>query len=148
MTEFVISSRLLAELIAGLRAVYPEEGCGIIAGEGDRAVRLYPVENLLHSPVAYEMEPLQQVTAMLDLEADGLELLGIFHSHPGGPAPPSSTDIAQAYYPDAVQVIVSLAGSRPEVGVFRIADGRVDELSWVVVDEDHPASNSRPEDVF
>lgn len=148
MTQFVISSRLLAELLAGLQAVYPEEGCGIIAGEGDRAVRLYPVENMLHSPVAYEMEPLQQVTAMLDLEADGLELLGIFHSHPGGPARPSSTDIAHAYYPDAVQVIVSLAGSRPEVGVFRIADGRVDELSWVVVDEDHPASNSRPEDVF
>lgn len=126
MDELLLAPGLMEEMIAHAAAHYPEEACGLLGGRDSRATRLYPVENMLHSPVAYEMEPLQQVRAMLDIEAEGLELVAIYHSHPGGPARPSVSDVAQAYYPDSAQIIVSLAGrDRPEVRAFTIRDGHV-----------------------
>jgi proteasome lid subunit RPN8/RPN11 len=117
-------------MLAQLTALYPEEGCGLIAGRDGQALRLYPVENRLHSPVAYEMEPAQQVRAIVALEAEGLELLAIYHSHPDGPARPSATDMAHAYYPDQAYVIVSLADRRrPSLRAFMIQDGSVREIT-------------------
>jgi proteasome lid subunit RPN8/RPN11 len=82
-----------------------------------------------HSPVAYEMEPLQQIQAMLAIENDGLELLAIYHSHPDGPARPSPTDVALAYYPEQAQLIISLTGAAATVRAYRIADGLVEEIA-------------------
>jgi proteasome lid subunit RPN8/RPN11 len=63
---------------------------------------------MLKSPVAFEMEPRQQLEAMLNVENSGLDLMAAFHSHPQGPSQPSTTDLVQAYYPDLPQIIVSL----------------------------------------
>ena len=46
-----------AAMLAHLRSAYPEEACGLMAGVDGEVLRLYAVENRLHSPVAYEMEP-------------------------------------------------------------------------------------------
>jgi proteasome lid subunit RPN8/RPN11 len=127
----ILPERLLQTMLDHVRGCYPEEGCGLLAGRGGRATAVYPVENILHSPVLFEMEPLAQIRAMLALEEAGDELLAIFHSHPAGPARPSPTDIAQAHYPDALQVIISLADrSQPEVRVFTIIDGRAEAAKW------------------
>lgn len=105
----------------------------MLAGHAGHVVKLYPIENRLQSPVAYEMEPTQQLDAFLDMEAQGWELTAIYHSHPKGPETPSATDIAQAYYPETIQVIVSLqARKRPSVRAFTIVDGRVDEVEIIV----------------
>lgn len=133
MEEIYMPAGLYDEMIRHLAAHYPEEACGLLGGRVDgrsaQSAQLYPVENALHSPVAYEMEPLAQVRAMLSIEAEGLELVGIFHSHPAGPAAPSPSDVAQAFYPDAAQIIVTLADrSRPAARAFMIRDGRVDEI--------------------
>jgi proteasome lid subunit RPN8/RPN11 len=53
-----------------------------------------------------------------------LAIIGVYHSHPNGPATPSETDIAEARYPDWLHLIVGLGGSRPNIGVFRIARGK------------------------
>jgi proteasome lid subunit RPN8/RPN11 len=122
------------QLIAYIREMMPEEACGLIAGQDDRAVRLYPVENRLHSPSAYEMEPLAQIQAMLAIEAAGWDMLGIFHSHPHSPALPSPTDLAQAYYPDCQYVIVSLQDpDRPASRAFYLREGRAEEVHYLVV---------------
>lgn len=117
-----------AEMLAHLRSAYPEEACGLMAGVDGQVLRLYPVENRLHSPVAYEMEPLQQLQAMQHLEDAGWELLAIYHSHPQGPETPSAQDVALAYYPDALTVVVSLARpDQPVVRAFSIRSGAVHE---------------------
>lgn len=121
-------------MLQQLQAAYPLEACGLLAGRERRTTRLYAIDNILQSPVAYEMDPLQQVKALLDLEARGETLLAIYHSHPGGPETPSPTDVAQAYYPEAIHIIVSLqAPTRPVVRAFTIAGGRVGEIPWEVV---------------
>ena len=131
MNTLIVNGVLLDEMLAHVAGLWPEEACGLVGGRDGRAVRLYPVENTRHSPVAFEMDPLQQIKAMLAMEAEGLDLIAIYHSHPDGPARPSATDVANAYYPDAVQLIISLADrARPSVRAFTIVDGTVAEVGW------------------
>ena len=123
-----LSALLYERMLAHLRAAYPEEACGLLAGSSGEAAALYPVENQLHSPIAFEMEPLQQLQAFMSCEEAGWELLAIYHSHPHGPETPSAQDVSQAYYPDALTVIVSLAEpDRPVARAFAIRDGEVDK---------------------
>ena len=56
------------------------------------------------------------------IEDAGWELGAIYHSHTRSPPVPSQTDINLAFYPDALYVIVGVAGSAPEVRAFRIVD--------------------------
>jgi proteasome lid subunit RPN8/RPN11 len=75
------------------------------------------------------MDPAEQTQAMFDLEAGDLQMLAIYHSHPYTPAFPSGTDVSQAYYPDAAQVIVSwVEPDRPQARAFTIIDGIVAEI--------------------
>lgn len=132
-----ISRILFDAVLDHLRAVYPEEGCGIIAGRDSEgaivAVAVYPVVNQLHSRTEYAMDPRQQVETMLTIAAAGLEMVAVFHSHPYGPAGPSATDIARAYYPEALQLIVSFA--RPEAPLARLfvmETGRVEAATLII----------------
>ncbi len=118
-------------MIQQLQEAYPLEACGLLAGCAGFVSQLYAVENHLRSPVAYEMEPIQQLQALLSLEEAGLELLAIYHSHPSGPQTPSPADIAQAYYPGVAQLIVSLRERRrPVARAFVIDDGDFQEIAW------------------
>jgi len=92
-------------MLAHVLACLPEEACGLLAGERDEVRRVIPVPNVLHSPVRYQMEPRSQVEAMLAIEAAGLDIVGIYHSHPRGPAGPSASDVAEAAYPEALYLI-------------------------------------------
>ncbi len=104
-----------------------------MAGKGGRVLRIYNVDNRLASPSAYEMDPQQQLEAMLDLEEHGWDLLAIFHSHPSGPATPSIVDLSTAYYPEAVYVIVSFVNpDRPVSKAFTLGEGRVEEIPLIV----------------
>jgi len=66
---------------------------------------------------------------MREIRATGLELLGIYHSHPAGDNVPSKRDIARAYYPDAAYFILS---PKPDaanpIRAFSIRDSRATEL--------------------
>lgn len=123
-----LSAALYAQMLAHLRDAYPEEACGLLAGDKGAAAAIYPVENRLHSTTAFEMAPLQQLQAFMSFEEAGWVLLAIYHSHPHGPDAPSEQDISQAYYPDALSIIVSLAQpDRPAVRAFAIRDGAAEE---------------------
>ncbi len=116
-------------MIQHLQDEYPLEACGLLAGKGGIVSRLYPIENIRRSPTAYEMEPTQQIQAIVELEEAGLELAAIYHSHPQGPAAPSETDVALAYWPEAAYLIVSLQDrAAPQARAFAIVAGRAAEI--------------------
>ncbi len=128
-----IQHSLYLTMLAHVQAAFPLEACGLLAGNQGQVSHLYIIENILHSPTAYEMDGRQQLDAMLHAEKEGLELLAAFHSHPSGPSVPSVTDIAQAYYPELIQLIISLQDrSQPSVGAFTIVDGQVDRCSIAI----------------
>ncbi len=67
---------------------------------------------------------------MREIRAAGLELMGIYHSHPAGENRPSESDIERAYYPEAVYFIISSRPDAPNpIRAFSIRDGRVTELT-------------------
>jgi proteasome lid subunit RPN8/RPN11 len=116
-------------MLEHVRSQGHEEACGLLSGANGQVERVYLIENTLHSPVEYYMDPVAQVRAMLEIEAAGQELCGIFHSHPAGPPVPSQTDVARSYYPDSVYVIMS-PGSKDGWSArgFQIEDGMVREV--------------------
>lgn len=93
-------------------ACLPEEACGLLGGrlvdDGDivHVERTLLVENELHSRIRFRMAPSEQLRAFQALEADGLELVGFFHSHPKGPSHPSPTDLAEFAYPGVLSLIL------------------------------------------
>lgn len=131
--ELVISRPELDTLLSTLWAVYPEEGCGVMSGRDGVVERIYPIENSLHSPVAFQMDSWQQLQAMLAIESKQEEIVAIYHSHPHGPTELSAQDLAQATYLDAAQVVVSFAQPQnPTIRAFWLDPGRSRELPIVI----------------
>lgn len=111
----------------------PNEACGLLGGRAGVVEQVIAVENAARSPVRYRMDPARQLEAMLAIEAAGLELTAIYHSHPNGPATPSLTDIAEAYYPDSLYLICSPDAHGQWRGrAFRIVKGQVSETPVVI----------------
>lgn len=104
----------------------PQEACGLLGGHftslAAQAESVWPVENALHSPVRYRLEPYQQLAVFDAIDTQGLDLIGIYHSHPHGPDQPSSTDIDEAYYPEVVHLIWSVRRDEWQCRGFTIRD--------------------------
>jgi len=82
----------------------PLEACGLLCGNNMVVERSIGIPNAEKSQVRYRMEARAQWRAFQRMEAAGLELIGIYHSHPNGPDHLSDADLAEAMYPVA-QVI-------------------------------------------
>lgn len=134
MTDSIaLPQALFRAMVDHALAERPLEACGLVAGQGGRPVRFYPAVNAARSPVRYELAPDDLLRITMEIEAAGLELWGIFHSHPQTEAYPSHTDIRLALYPEAVYLIASLADpDRPLLRAFSIDGPTVGELSVAV----------------
>jgi proteasome lid subunit RPN8/RPN11 len=127
--KLMITKTARAIMLAHCQEIYPSEACGFLGGQDGKATVVTMIENALNSPVAYEMDPLQQLEAMLDMENHGLDLMAAYHSHPQGPSIPSSTDLAQAYYPNLPQIIISLQlRVEPSLRAFLLTHDKYQEL--------------------
>ena len=124
----LVSAQLRQEMLAHVLSCLPEEACGLLGGLDGQAGCVQAVENELHSPVRFRMRAQDQLGAFLALEEAGLELVGIFHSHPTGPAVPSSTDLAEFYYPGVLVLIWSPLGGAWQLRAFRIEAGQAVEV--------------------
>lgn len=120
------------EILEHARAEAPREACGLIAGRSDRtlrAVEIIPVENSAADPLhRYEMDRAVLSRHLPRFERDGLELIGLYHSHPSGEPIPSPTDIVEAAYPDTAYVIVGLRGNAPNLAAWHIHYGMVNPV--------------------
>ena len=126
--ELRLAPGLLEQIIQEASAAAPRESCGLLAGRGV-AERFIPMKNVAESSSEYEMDPAELIAAFRGLRDSGEELLAIYHSHPHGPAELSRNDIDDLSYPDAAQLIVSLANpGRPKCAAFRVIDGQALEI--------------------
>jgi proteasome lid subunit RPN8/RPN11 len=120
-----ISRELYEEIVAHARSEAPNECCGMIGSRDGEAVKVYRATNAAASPLRYEIEGAEQYQIQMQIEDSGLDLGAIYHSHTRTEPYPSQTDINLAFYPDALYVIVGLAGDEPEVRAFTIREGQV-----------------------
>ena len=128
MRTLSLTNEQLQQMIAHVDSQAPLEACGLLVGRGASVESVLTVTNQAQCPVRYVMDRIEQVHAFEWIESQGLELLGIFHSHPAGPEVVSPTDIAEAAY-DVVYVIVSRINSPWKARGFWIQDGKFDEVT-------------------
>jgi proteasome lid subunit RPN8/RPN11 len=130
-----IESSVLQRVESHARQEPARECCGLLAGREGVIAGAYPARNAAGNPATeYEIAPAELFAMMREIRAAGLQLLGIYHSHPNGVLEPSPRDVAQAYYPDAAYFIISsAAGDEAVLRAFSIRDGRVSQLQIAVV---------------
>ena len=128
-----IPSESLDRIAEHAFACFPEECCGLLVG--DRAtnttVRFVPTTNVAHSAKVYTIDPKEHLRAELAAEADGLEVIGVVHSHTHTEAYPSPTDVAQAVDPGWHYVIVTIMRGVAEPRSYLIAEGGITEETIV-----------------
>lgn len=129
--------------------VYPEECCGLMLGQIARSaedaflvrevLELLPLENRWRAECPcesaaasqrltrarrYAIDPKDMLRSQKQAREKGLNIIGIYHSHPDHTAEPSECDRAQAW-PDYIYTIVSVMKGRA-----------VDTLHWTL-DSNH-----------
>ncbi|MBL8063352.1 MAG: M67 family metallopeptidase [Anaerolineales bacterium] len=132
LSSLTLTNEQLQKMIAHVQSHAPLEACGLLAGKGSSVEAVLMIPNQAQSPVRYVMEPVEQLQAFEWIDSNGLDLLGIFHSHPAGPEIVSPTDIAEAAY-EVVYVILSRVEDRWRTRGFWIQDGVYREVPLQVV---------------
>jgi proteasome lid subunit RPN8/RPN11 len=111
--------------------VHPVEACAILFGELSQneavveKVELAP--NELQSTVRFEIDPERVAAAITEAEEEGLEFIGLFHSHPA-PAAPSPIDLKfMKLWGDALWLILSSIDGN--LAAYQLSDGTVKEVT-------------------
>jgi proteasome lid subunit RPN8/RPN11 len=130
-----IRAPILEEMLRQARNEPGLECCGLLAGNCGVISEILPARNALASATAYEIAPPELFSLFRRMHEQGLEHLGIYHSHPVGENAPSPTDIERAFYPDAAYFLISpRPDARRPVRAFSIRDGRAIELEIVTLE--------------
>lgn len=119
----VLSQEVRDTIVAHARDGAPLEVCGVLAGthgpDQSRVERASRTPNVASSPrLTYEIDPEALFETIQDIEGDGLDVVGFYHSHPSGPPRPSPTDVAEATWEGHSYAIV-VPGSDPTVRSWR-----------------------------
>jgi proteasome lid subunit RPN8/RPN11 len=114
------------EMVARARAAAPIEACGILAGVAGYVQMHHPMTNADASAEHYSLIPEEQFAVAKAIRNAGETMLAVWHSHPATPAWPSEEDIRLAVAPGVLHLILSLAGSKPELRAFLIEDGKAE----------------------
>ncbi len=124
-----IRRNALAKIVEDADRRPQEECCGLLAGRDGMVARAFAATNAAADTTTnYEIAPEELFRLIREIRAAGLELMGIYHSHPRGGNEVSPRDIERAYYPDVAYFILARRGTEASVRAFSIRDGRVDEL--------------------
>jgi len=110
---------------------HPVEACGLLFGKMDkeRAVvkKVVVAPNRLKSAVRFEMDPQLVYAAFEEADQEGLQFIGLFHSHPA-PALPSSVDVKyMELWGDTIWLILSSTEDR--AAAFQLTDGKIRGLT-------------------
>jgi proteasome lid subunit RPN8/RPN11 len=120
-------------VVAHARGEAPLECCGLLIGTEGSIEEAIPAVNVRRSETAYLIDPAAQFAAIRRVRLEGRTVLGAYHSHPRSPAVPSRTDLEEAYYPEFVYLIISLAdGNAPDVRGYRLHEGAFAEIVFAL----------------
>ena len=99
MMNILIEQNIKDEIHKHLEAAYPEEGAGFLLGDAAQPKRritaILPVDNAREDDARhnrYLITAQDMLQAELEAEKRGLDILGVFHSHPDCPNVPSEFD--------------------------------------------------------
>ena len=134
MSGIKLPRPLVRQLLSEAQHSPSAEVCGLISARDGEPFRVYPVPNVSQTPARFfTMDPKSQIHAMRSMRDAGEELFAIYHSHPDGPATPSAEDLAQAAYPGALYLIISLQPKHaPTLRAFWLRGGQAEPVELVM----------------
>ena len=111
--------------------VHPVEACAMLFGRlsQNKAVveKVEVAQNRLHSATRFEVYPEKVAAAVTEAEKEGLEFIGLFHSHPA-PAAPSLVDLEyMRLWGDALWLIHSSIDGK--LAAYQLIEGTVKEAT-------------------
>lgn len=133
MSRLVLSARHLVAIERHAAATYPEECCGVLVGRaldgaepGSLVEQVLPARNDRQDSREnrFLIPPEVILAAHKEARAQGLDVVGYYHSHPDHPAVPSAFDREHAW-PGLSYLIVAVEGGKPaDRRSWRLADDR------------------------
>jgi len=127
-TKVILSAEIVLSMHAHASFTYPEECCGLLLGEfkdgvstkvileSRRMENVFVKEERYHR---YTIDPSEFLKVESEAQSRGLEVAGVYHSHPDAPAKPSQFDANHAW-PTLSYVVIEVRAAQP-----------VDTKSWV-----------------
>ena len=128
----LIPAAVRRAIVAQARRERPNESCGFLLGRGSRVWYAAAMRNVAARPArAYRIDDREHIASRRVLRSlePRLDIIGVYHSHPSGPARPSRQDVRDAHYPDWIHVIVGFSGRRAVIYAYRIRRGVVTTLA-------------------
>jgi proteasome lid subunit RPN8/RPN11 len=120
----------IAEMLAHATEELPNECCGLLIGRRGVVERTVRARNLEAGPTRYLIDPQDHFAAMKSARAEGLHVIGAYHSHPSSAPVPSPSDIAEASGgADFLYVIVSPTSG--DVAGYFLKNGDVSVAAFV-----------------
>jgi proteasome lid subunit RPN8/RPN11 len=122
MTMLQLTPELHEQIRAhGVRS-YPFEGCGLLLGRTENgvnvAVGVRPLPNVWPDEeerrVRFRIAEDDWRDVELEAMLDGLDVVGVFHSHPDHPPVASPRDLAWAAWPGYSYLITRISGGAPD----------------------------------
>ena len=129
-TRLWLSAALQHQLSRLAQASYPLEACGLLVGRvADTKIDTVRVVvggnlNLERPGDRYLLDPQDFLAADRAARAEGLEIVGIWHSHPDHPARPSRTDLESAWEGYSYLIISTTADGAGALRSWRLVGDR------------------------
>jgi proteasome lid subunit RPN8/RPN11 len=97
-------------LVAHAREGFPNEICGVVLGPPGEMREVHRAQNTSADPLyTYNIDGKDLLRLNELADERGWEFVAIYHSHPPfAEVYPSATDIAKAFYPDAIYIILAI----------------------------------------
>ena len=112
---------MFGRMLAHARAEFPRECVGMLLGLGERVTRVVELQNVSNeAELSYEVDPIELLRALRKADEENLEVLAVYHSHPGGSLSPSATDVEKATWRAIYVIIAPEAG---EARAYRLPEG-------------------------
>jgi proteasome lid subunit RPN8/RPN11 len=113
------------------RKVHPIEACAMLFGklsQTEASVEKVEVApNKLRSTIKFEIDPMRVVAAFNKADEEGLDFIGLFHSH-AAPASPSSVDLKfMKLWGDALWLILS--STEGKLAAYQLKDDKITEAT-------------------
>lgn len=134
MSRYEIPRTVVNRLLGAAQRLAPRECVGVLSGQGGRILEWHPLTNIAPEEDRFLADPTEQIQLFRRLREAGREVMAICHSHPRGGGAPSATDLAEAWYPGALYLVVAMGvDGRLDLNGYLLREGRAEPQELTVV---------------
>jgi proteasome lid subunit RPN8/RPN11 len=133
-----ITDAQLKQIYAHAKEIYPAECCGFLLGSFDDGGHVHQVRRATNQNIErndrFIISAEEFGEVQLAADETGLDIIGIYHSHPDWPAIPSQTDMDNAW-DEVYYLITSVHEGMPlNTQIWRLADSAPRRFEWVALE--------------